>query len=260
MIVARRKRRSESRRLVSPERPPKPERPTIRSDSPKLARAVDLFGEYQVAAGVWVTTRGVAAHSPAVGSLSLSFPPAPGKLSALIGDCLQNLRSALDHEVYRQSQALRGQLWPGLTQAQFPIHAEAKTFPRVMGSALGGVRPAVSALVRSLQPFGAAKDPAADVLELLHLAARIDRHRLLHVAAAQPKAHGLYRFRPELAAIEGKLVVRLELIDFAEPRLMNLDIHQFLHAAIVTVDTTIQRMVEAESRTDSTVPPGNGEE
>lgn len=245
-LMARRKRNPSRRRLLDPMKPPKPQEPVIQSNSLKLARAADLFVEYQVAAGAWVTHGGVQAHSPAPGNLALTFPLAPATLSTLIGDCLQNLRSALDHEVYRQSELFKGTAWPGLTQAQFPVHGDAKSFPSVRGTMLRGLRPRVADLVQALQPFAVPADPLAHVLELLHLAARIDRHRLLHVAAAQPKAHGPYRMRPELGAVEGKLVVRLELIDFVDAQLMNLDVHAFIESAFGAVDTTICRMVEAE--------------
>lgn len=244
-------RRRRSTRLLEPVKPPAPVRPPIASSSPKLRRAVDIFVEYQLAAGTWVTTEGVNAQSPALGTLSLEFPPAPDVLSLLIGDCLQNLRSALDHEVFRQSQALKGMYWSGLRHVQFPVHADPKTFPVVRKSVLAGVVPQVADLVESLQPFATRQNHQTLVLGLLHLAARIDRHRLLHVAAAQPKAYGFDRYRPDLSAVEGKLVVRLELIDFVEPRLMNLDIHQFLSAAIDVVDDTITRMVQAESGSPS---------
>jgi hypothetical protein len=250
--MARPNRRLRSKRLLQPVKPPKPARPTTRSDSAKLARAIDLFVDYQAAAGAWVTTAGVLAHSPALGSLELSFPLAPEKLSTVVGDCLQNLRSALDHEVHRQAAAVKGRGWSGLEQTQFPVHSDAKSFPSVRRNALGGLLPGVADAVEALQPFVVPVDPLAPVLHLLHLAARIDRHRLLHVAAAQPQAHGPYRLRPELGAVEGKLVVRLELIDFVEPRLMNLDVHAFLQSAIAAVDATILRMVEAERAATAT--------
>lgn len=244
--MARRKKQRKLPRLLRPLKPPKPERPPITVDSAKLTRAVDLFVEYQDAAGKWVTTQGVEAVSPRSGSLALTFPPAPAALSVLIGDCLQNLRSALDHEIYRQSHQLKGPRWPGLEQVQFPIHTDDNTFSSVRKNVLAGLRPEVISVVEALQPFATPLDPAAQTLLLLNLAARIDRHRLLHVAAAQPKAYDIQRFRPDLSALEGELTVRLELIDFVEPRLMNLDIHQFLFSAIVAVDMTIRRMQEAE--------------
>jgi hypothetical protein len=243
--MARRKRQRQRPRLRRPLNPPKPVRPSTTVDSAKLLRAVDLFVEYQISAGKWVTQEGVQAVSPGSGTLALTFPPAPTTISVIIGDCLQDLRSALDHEIYRQSQQLNGPQWPGLAQTQFPIHADSKTFRIVRQNVLAGLPPEVVHVVESLQPYAAPLDPAAPTLELLHLAARIDRHRLLHVAAAQPKAYGIGRFRPELSAVEAELTVRLELIDFVEPRLMNLDIHQFLLSAIEAVDMAIRRIQEA---------------
>lgn len=54
--MARRKRQRQLPRLLRPLKPPKPERPAITANSPKLLRAVELFAEYQVAAGKWMTT------------------------------------------------------------------------------------------------------------------------------------------------------------------------------------------------------------
>jgi hypothetical protein len=240
-----RQKRKQPLKLLRPNRPDKPVRPPTKINSAKLLRAVDLFVEYQIAASKWVTQGGVQAVSPMSGSLSLSFEPAPPALSVLIGDCLQDLRSALDHEVYRQAVQLKGPRWPGLEKTQFPIHTDAKSFPSVKANALAGLRPEVVSVVESVQPFVAPTDFDVQTLQLLNLAARIDRHRLLHVAAAQPKAYELGQFRPDLSAFEAELTVRLELIDFVEPRLMNLDIHGFLFAAIVVVDKTIERMQEA---------------
>ena len=242
-------RRKKQPRLLVPPRPPQPERPAISVQSPKLSRAVDVFVEYQRAAGKWVIEEGgVRAESPFIGALSVSFDPGPLTLSVLIGDCLQNLRSALDHEVYRQAVQNKGKAWPGLEQAQFPVHADQKSFPSVRGNVLAGLRAEVVAVVESLQPFVAPNDFDVQTLDLLHLAARIDRHRLLHVAAPQPIARSSGRFRPDMKAVEVELTVRVQLVDFVEPRLMNLDVHDFLFAAIQVVDRTMTRMQEAERK------------
>lgn len=237
--------------LLKPGPPPVPFRHTISSNSPKLRRAAALFVEYQVGAARWILSKGVHAESPGPGQLALEFPPVPDELNLLLGDCVQDARSALDHEVFRESFELKGKGWPGLEKVQFPVHTDQKTFPSVRGAALAGVLPEVAKLIESFQPFVVPRTQESRVIELLHLAARIDRHRLLHVAAPQPKEIGLTRYRPDLRAVEGKLSVRLEFIDFLEPRLMNLDVHNFVIAAIAVVDDVVGRMRKASAATSA---------
>lgn len=111
----------------------------------------------------------------------------PRRWSALVGDCVHNLRCALDHIVW----TLSGGDGTAPNHAEFPIFQdERKYFERTnqgkpkRGSGLSkieGVNPlAARARIDALQPFTtphAARHP----LWVLHELDRFDKHRALHV-------------------------------------------------------------------------------
>jgi hypothetical protein len=207
--------------------------------SPKLLRAVTLFHEYERATRRWVSTAGVRLTSLVPGGLTLEFPPAPDDIGLLIGDCLQNLRSALDHEVYRQAAANKGRGWNRLDECQFPIYREEQAFDRANQKLIGGLHAHVRDFIRSIQVFAQPKDTVADPLHLLNRLARVDRHRLLHIAAAQPTQLNLLPLLPGAKAIETEMTVR---VFFVDPDFMQIDTHQTLLNSINAVAWTIVRM------------------
>jgi hypothetical protein len=105
-------------------------------------------------------------------------PPAPYDLPLILGDCIYNLRSALDHLAWQLSY-LTIPVPP--TEVQFPIHASAdarteKRFEnRVRGMPLDAVKE-----IRRLQPYhrAAYRD---DPLWKLNALSNIDKHRMFAV-------------------------------------------------------------------------------
>lgn len=101
--------------------------------------------------------------------------PVPHSFSAITGDVIQNLRSALDH--------LAHQLWfvanPGKTpprELQFPTDSSAAQY---VASALGkikGLRQDAIDTFDSIEPYDGGKGQDLSVLNRLN---RIDKHRLL---------------------------------------------------------------------------------
>ncbi len=215
-------------------------------DSAKLKRATDLFHQYEQAAEKWVYGGGVRQASVYPGSLAVEFLPAPVEISLLIGDCLQNLRSAMDHEVYGLTVAGRGGTWSGLRDCQFPIYESTESFERDKKRRIGGLPLAAQELIESMQIFASPPDLVAQPLSLLNKLARVDRHRLLHVAAAQPVAFAVKPLVPGALAVEVGMTVRVQFID---PEFMNLDTHQTLVNALSAVAWTIQRIRERVSST-----------
>lgn len=211
-------------------------------DSPKLRRAVEIFKEYDEAAKAWVEGGGVIQTYPLPGALSLEFPPAPEKISLLIGDCLQDLRAALDHEVYRLAAALKGRTWSGLRDCQFPITDAEQSFNQQRKHRIGVLPKPVQAVIRAVQPWFAPRDPAAGPLRTLHDLARVDRHRLLHLAAAQPTNIAVGPLLTGATGVPGQMTLRMR---FIEPDFLGMDTHFAITNGIGAVAWTIERIREA---------------
>lgn len=110
----------------------------------------------------------------------------PRRWGAIIGDCVHNMRSALDHMVWQLSGG--GGIAPA--HAEFPIFVdEVKYYERTnqgkprRGSGLSKIEGIesndVRALIEGLQPFHA-HDPTRHPLWVIHDLDRFDKHRALH--------------------------------------------------------------------------------
>lgn len=128
----------------------------------------------------------------------------PDRLSAIAGDALQNLRSALDHEVYRIAVATKGANWTGLAGCAFPLQRDPDAYAKARKGTIGPLPGPVKDVIDGLQLFCDPVDPEAEHLELLNELARVDRHRLLHLTEMQVTG-----FEPALVAladITGELI------------------------------------------------------
>lgn len=104
--------------------------------------------------------------------------PIPLRWQAVVGDCIQNLRSSLDHVVWRLAEvALNGQAPPHTTE--FPIFTTRKLYARDSERKIGSLRPETKALIESLQPYNA----GYKALWTLHELSRRDKHRALLLTA-----------------------------------------------------------------------------
>ena len=113
-----------------------------------------------------------------------TIPLLPGRLSAVIGDVLQNLRNALDHLAYQF--VLHPKIDPGGSKTaedriQFPIYVDEASYSdrRIIGA-----DERAKAIVKALQPFGNEDHPRW----LLHELSNIDKHRTLLVVAHELQA------------------------------------------------------------------------
>ena len=112
------------------------------------------------------------------------------ELGLLIGDCIHNLRSALDNLVYDLARANRsGPLSRSIARdSQFPIFtSEAKFLSKGM-SQIRGVAPVVKTIIKGLQPYHRGDRKSAHRLWMLNSLANSDKHRLLPTAAAQTES------------------------------------------------------------------------
>lgn len=104
-------------------------------------------------------------------------PKPPDELSVMVGDCLFNVRSMLDHLVWQLVLA------NGQTPSDwlyFPISKSAKSFAENLGKhgRLDGVSPQAVALIERLQPYHGTDNEPLSLLSKLH---NVDKHQKLHL-------------------------------------------------------------------------------
>jgi hypothetical protein len=133
------------------------------------------------------------------GVLEVYLPPDGQKLGLLVGDSVQNFRSALDHLVYTVAKDSLDE--EGLAAVEgrlaFPIcTSEAAWETELAKGRLDGLSGEVQAVIQRRQPYHAL-DPTAHDLAVLHWLNNRDKHRVLHAFAAFPRLESL-AFIPEL--------------------------------------------------------------
>lgn len=100
----------------------------------------------------------------------------------LIGDCIQNLRAAMDHAAFQLvSEPTRSSEADNIT---FPIFDNAKKFEawKKKQAWIGAIDPQAVSIIDSLQPGGTLA-PHEHILWKLYRLSNIDKHRTVHVAA-----------------------------------------------------------------------------
>ena len=139
--------------------------------------------------------------------------PLPPRLSLILGDCIHNLRSALDHLV--MALALDNGADPDDNSIQFPICTEAAFFhggQTRSGKTVGprgrnqvrALRPAAQAFIEGLQPYNRGSN-AWMLTELGHLD-NVDKHRQLIEHTVEASA----LFRQPGVQVEWMLPMELE--------------------------------------------------
>jgi hypothetical protein len=108
-------------------------------------------------------------------------PPSAEELSPIIGDCIHNLRSALDNLAFELALAHTGASLSSKIEGDsgFPIlriEDSAK-----LDKMLKGVHPDAKAIIEGLQPYNRWKRATNDPLWLLNKLDVEDKHRLPHV-------------------------------------------------------------------------------
>jgi hypothetical protein len=106
--------------------------------------------------------------------------PIPHRLSLIVGDCLQTLRSSLDHLawVFRTKD---GRVYFAIRKGA-PV-ANKRGTGDSLDSEIGPVRDDARALIKALQPHTRG-DTERDPLWVLNELARVDRHQSLHLLGA----------------------------------------------------------------------------
>lgn len=111
--------------------------------------------------------------------------PLDSNLPLIVGDCVHNLRSALDHLVY-QLAILNGAGPDAASKTAFPIYLKPNVFKNVVNDK---VAPFISSTalteIEALQPYNATDPPELDPLWVLSQLDNFDKHRLLVVVAQE---------------------------------------------------------------------------
>jgi hypothetical protein len=102
---------------------------------------------------------------------------------ALIGDCLFNYRSALDHLAYDLAVAYKGAPLPKSVEfsSEFPIFWRRAPKSSELDTKIGAIHPKARDLITQMQPHGR-KDRAA--LKYLDALQNFDKHRTIHLVQA----------------------------------------------------------------------------
>ncbi len=112
--------------------------------------------------------------------------PAPLlRWTLMVGDCLNNLRSALDYLVYAVAIADTGKNPPLFEKKlQFPITSSRSEFDEVVGrrKQLGEISNPVMMVFESLQPYNRPHKTLPPVLGILRDLNNTDKHRLIRLA------------------------------------------------------------------------------
>lgn len=137
----------------------------MRSDAEDINAAGGVDGHFDGKEGVFV----VKTRVPDTPPTELSLP---------LGDCLQNLRSALDHLVWQLT--LANNRTPNRATA-FPIFREEPADRNKLLDPMRKIHPDAQAIIEEIQPFKNGEGDAADTfLWVLHELNNVDKHRLLH--------------------------------------------------------------------------------
>lgn len=107
----------------------------------------------------------------------ISDPPRK-EWSLVIGDCVQNFRSALDHMVWQLAPQKARRDAP--TSLEFPIFLDPLRYNAAAPTRIASLPAAAQRIIESVQPFNR-DEPIKDPLWQLHTLSNIDKHRRLHV-------------------------------------------------------------------------------
>lgn len=111
-------------------------------------------------------------------------PPARG-WGLIVGDCVHNMRSCLDHLALDLARSFTNPLPQEAEEgSEFPVYWKSPMGLKPKKRKIGSMDPLAQAEIEDLQPHLRGADYTADPLWRIHELDRIDKHRLLHVVAA----------------------------------------------------------------------------
>lgn len=106
--------------------------------------------------------------------------PPPMRWGVILGDCVHNLRSALDHLIC-QLTLLNGGTMDDCAQTQFPIASKDEAqFEAMANYRIPGLSKKHRAIVKMTQPYRAGDRAASHPLSVLAELSNADKHRLIN--------------------------------------------------------------------------------
>jgi hypothetical protein len=150
--------------------------------------------------------------------------PVPPKFRLIIGDCLHNMRSALDNLVYDLATAYIG-IDPlpkhRARVLEFPIFTDRTMRPDECRNKIGCIHPDAQAIIKELQPYERGEEARLYTLSVLHVLSAKDKHRFPNVVSFSPKTislyipghGGIFNAKPTWGVIEG----RAEIMRYFSP-------------------------------------------
>jgi hypothetical protein len=237
---------------------------TAPTPPPKWLRATQLINQLDGEIRAYLNRNAVpdTSVSGQVGFRILEGPPE--SLSLLLGDALQNLHSALDHEVHRQAAAHMGADWSGLERCAFPTFDDPREYEQQRKRRIGGLRTQVQTAIDRFQVCDPDPEPAAAKLRLLNALSRTDRHRLLHLTALRLEGVSLRPRQPgkpdERSPLppppdDGAVYVDVSMalgVRFLDGPAAGENIIHTLNDLTVAVAATIEKLRVVELRPDPT--------
>jgi hypothetical protein len=202
----------------------------------KVRRALAHLQELQRKCGHWAQVqpklspcRVVPDPNGAGYSLVKATMPAPPveEFSTVVGDCVQNLRSSLDHLVFALAEKYSGPLSEeDARTCQFPIVGDdskkgqagfgSNTFrDQALARDIKRVSPQAQTIIERLQPYKLAAAYRTHRLWGLSVLSNIDKHRFIHVVSWYSKMMGITPTRgltPEDFP-HGAMGVKIEVYD-----------------------------------------------
>jgi hypothetical protein len=129
--------------------------------------------------------------------------PPPITLAPVIGDCLHNLRSALDNLAYELALAHKGERLSRsmANDSAFPMFRTKSAFDDQGKPMIRGIRPEAKTIIEGLQPYyrGYQQDFSTSTLWWLRELSNSDKHRLPHLAVATVERITLFFSDPSAA-------------------------------------------------------------
>lgn len=118
----------------------------------------------------------------------------PAELGLIIGECLHNMRAALDNLVYDLARSYRSvPLSKSIARdSQFPIFKNRDQFMDKGMNQIRGVAPAAKTIIKDLQPYHRGEKFAYHRLWMLRELSNADKHRVLHPTLLLPQAMGMF--------------------------------------------------------------------
>lgn len=156
----------------------------------KLSRSQEHAQTVHDEARSWIdrhpysVTQQVNADSTRYSLILRENEPAPfQRWTLMIADCLNNLRTSLDHLVYSIAVSESGSTSPPYdTRLRFPITDCRDSFDEeVRTKRLGNISDPVRAVVESLQPYNRPHEALPPLLHILRELNNADKHRLLRL-------------------------------------------------------------------------------